>query len=109
MDTDAVIFSGYAKLPSGTVSSEIYKVMALVVVVDLEKGTILDSECTLSTRLAERFVRQLIVGKSLKGDLAEIIDLINERYQGTAKKSIICALRIVSDKYLAFINGNSKL
>ena len=105
MEKDTVIFSGYAKLPSGTVSSEIYKVMALVVVVDLEKGTILESECTLSTRLAERFVRELLEGKSLKSDLAEMIDIINERYQGTAKKSIICGLRIIAAKYVAYLGG----
>jgi len=109
VEKDTVIFSGYAQLPSGTVSSEIYKVMALVVVVDLEKGTILESECTLSTRLAERFVRELLVGKSLRSDLAEMIGLINARYQGTARKSIICALRIIADKYMAFVEGNSKL
>lgn len=108
MDKDAVIFSGYARLPSGTVASELYKVMALVVLVEPEKGTILDAECTLSTRLSERFVRQILVGKSLKTDGAELSGVINKRYQGTAKKSILSALRIISDKYFAFVGGSGK-
>ncbi|MDF2573026.1 MAG: hypothetical protein K0R55_4630 [Sporomusa sp.] len=109
MDRDTVLFSGYAQLPSGTVSSKIYKVLALVVVVDLEKGTILEAECTLSTRLSECFVKQLLVGKSLRSDLAELVEPINARYQGSARKTIISALRIIIDKYLAFVAGRSKL
>ncbi|MDF2568667.1 MAG: hypothetical protein K0R55_271 [Sporomusa sp.] len=109
MERETAIFSGHAQLPTGTASSEVYKVMALVVVVDLEKGTILEAECTLSTSLSSRFVRQLLVGKSLQSDLSEIVDLVNTRYQGTAKKTIIHALGIISDKYLAIVSGRSKI
>ena len=101
MDNDTAIFFGYAQLSSGTISSEVYKVIALIVVVDLEKGTILEAECTLSTSLSSRFVRDLLIGKSLRSDLLEIVDLINLKYQGIAKESIIHALGIISDKYLA--------
>lgn len=109
MDREKVLFSGYARLPSGTVSGEIYKVMALVVVVDLEQGTILEAECTLSTSLSARFVTHLLVGKSLRGNLSELVELINTSYQGSAKKAIITALRIISDKYLAFVSGRNNL
>ena len=108
MERETVLLSGYARLPAGTVSSEIYKVMALVFVVEVETGTILKAGCTLSTRLSERFVAELLVGKSLLSDLAEMIALINKRYQGAAKKTIITALRIISDKYLAYVSGKGR-
>lgn len=100
---DVLLFSGYAKLPSGTASSEVYGVMALVLLLDVHKGTIIEADCTLSTRLAERFVASLLVGKSIKYELQEMVELIDDVYQGSAKKSIICALRIIYDKYVAFV------
>lgn len=106
MDSERVLFSGYARLPAGSVSSEVFRILGLVVVVDLEKGTILEAECTLSTSLSSRFVTNLLVGNSLCGDMAELIERINTIYQGTAKKAIIAALRIIAEKYALYIAGH---
>ena len=105
MNGDVVLFSGYARLPSGTVSSEVFGVMALVVLIEIKTGTIVEAECTLSTRLAEQFVSALLVGRSLRNGPQELVEAINQVYQGTAKKSIVTAIRIVSDKYHAFVLG----
>lgn len=107
MNREAVLFSGYARLPSGTVSSEVYGIMALVVLLDVETETIIAAECTLSTRLAERFVSSLLVGRSFKNGPQELVDIIDELYQGAAKKAIVTAIRIVSDRYRSFVIGRS--
>lgn len=99
---DIVLFSAYARLPGGTVSGEIYGVMALVVLIDVRTGLITDAECTLSTRMAERFVHQLLVGRNLETDCEAMIANLNEVYQGSAKKTIITTLRVVADKYQAY-------
>ena len=104
MDTNQVLFSGYARLPSGTVASEMFGVMALVILVNIKTGEIIEAECTLSTRMAERLVAKILVGRNLKSGPQEIIELINHVYQGTAKKAIITALRNVYDKYQAFVS-----
>jgi hypothetical protein len=96
---NAVLFSGYAKLPAGTVSGEIYKVMALVVLLDNRTGEVVEADCTLSTRLAERFVKSLLVGRNISHDSEAIIQQINTVYQGSAKKAIINAWRIICTKY----------
>lgn len=100
-----VLFSGYARLPSGTVSSELYGVMALVLLVDIQTGQILEADCTLSTRLAERFVNQLLVGQNLNDNPEALIRKINYVYQGSAKKALITSLRTIIDKYPAFIHA----
>lgn len=100
-----VLFSGYARLPSGTVSSELYGVMALVLLVDIQTGQIVEADCTLSTRLAERFVNQLLVGQNLNDNPEGLIRKINLVYQGSAKKALITALRTIIDKYLAFVHA----
>lgn len=102
VQSNIVLFSGYAKLPSGTASSEVYGVMALVVLIDVQTGIIVEADCTLSTRMAEGFVAHLLVGKEIDNGPEEIIALINAVYQGSAKKVIITALRIIADRYLAF-------
>ena len=102
VNTNIVLFSAYARLPGGTVSSEIYGVMALVILIDLQTGIIVEAECTLSTQMAEKFVQQLLVGRKLDSELEETIALINNVYQGSAKKAIITTLRVIADKYLAF-------
>lgn len=99
-----VLFSGYARLPGGTVSSELYGVMALVLIVDIQTGRILEADCTLSTRLAERFVSRLLVGQNLNDKPENLIAKINQVYQGSAKKAIITALRTIIDKYPAFVH-----
>ncbi|MDU4962263.1 MAG: DUF3870 domain-containing protein [Sporomusaceae bacterium] len=105
VDENVVLFSGYAKLPSGTVSGEVYKVMALVMLIDVRNGTIIDADCTLSTRLSERFVLSMIIGKNIKSDNAELVDQINRLYQGSAKKAIINALRVISAKYSVYMQA----
>lgn len=98
-----VLFSGYSKLPSGTTSSEVFNVMGLVVLVNVSTGEILEAECTLSTRLSEKFVSNLIVGRNLKTGLDQAIKDIQSVYQGNAQKAIITAVRIIFDKYQSYL------
>lgn len=94
------LFSGYARLPAGTASSEVYKVMALVVLIDMETGIIVEADTTLSTRTSERFVARVLAGRSIQNGIEELVQNIDAVYQGSAKKSIIAALRMIYDKYL---------
>ena len=103
-----VLFSGYARLPAGTVASELYGVMALVFLIDVSDGTIVDMECTLSTRLSERFLASLLIGKRLTREATDLIDSIQDVYQGTAKKAIVTSLRIVAEKYHAYLHDCQK-
>jgi hypothetical protein len=109
VDENIVLFSGYAKLPSGTVSGEVYKVMALVVLIDVRTGTIIEADCTLSTRLSERFVLAMIVGKHIQNDNVSMVEQINAVYQGSAKKAIINALRVISAKYSVYLQERQKM
>lgn len=102
-----ILFSGYARLPAGTVSGEIYRVMALVVLIDRRTHTVMEADCTLSTRMAEKFVTRLLIGKNLRNDPEKLIQLLNDVYQGSARKALVMAIRSIHDKYLAFLNQNN--
>lgn len=100
-----VLFSGYAKLPSGITASEIYRVIGVIVLIDVEKGEIIDADCTLATELARKTVSSLLKGQSIHDGVNEIVAAVDEVYQGGAKKAVITAMRIIYDKYRSYKEG----
>lgn len=102
-----VLFSGYAKLPTGITASEMYKVIGLILVIDIDTGEIIEADCTLATHVARRHVSEMLAGQSLKNGPDQALRLIDQVYQGSAKKAIITALRIIYDKYRSFKEGTA--
>ena len=100
-----ILFSGYAKLPTGITASEVYRVIGVIVLIDVEKEIIVEADCTLATGLARKTVCELLQGKSIKNGVGDIAAEVDEIYQGSAKKAIITALRIIYDKYRSFREG----
>ncbi len=100
-----VLFSGYAKLPTGITATELYRVIGLVILVDMETETILEADCTLATQVARKHVAETLIGQSLKNGPEPLVRLVDQVYQGSAKKAIITALRIAFDKYRSFKEG----
>ena len=100
-----VLFSGYAKLPAGITASEMYKVIGLIVIVDVDSGEILEADCTLATELARRCVTTALTGQTLQHGPDQGISMIDQVYQGSAEKAIITALRIIYDKYNSYKHG----
>ncbi len=104
--TQIILFSGYAKLPTGITASEMYKVVGIILTVNVDTGLIVEADCTLATGLARRHVSNILVGKSLKHGPDQILHLVDQTYQGSAKKAIITALRIIYDKYRGHQEGS---
>ncbi|VBB05999.1 Hypothetical protein LUCI_1210 [Lucifera butyrica] len=103
--SNLVLFSGYAKLPTGITASEMYKVIGLVVLIDVDSGEIVEADCTLATRVARDHVSTALVGNSIKNGPDYLIHLIDRIYQGSAKKAVITAIRIIYDKYRSYKEG----
>lgn len=101
-DENIVLFSGYAKLPTGITATEIYKIVGITVLIDMRTGIITHADCTLATHLARRHVSRAIIGHTLKEGPEHLVQLISRIYQGSAKKAIITALRIIYDKYHSY-------
>lgn len=98
MEPYEIFISGYAKLPGGTTAEELYKVVAVGVLIDKNTGMILDADCSLVTRVAKEYIHKLLVGKNLL-HFDEIEKAINERYFGSAKKSVISSIKRCNEKY----------
>jgi hypothetical protein len=100
-----VLFSGYAKLPTGITATELYRVIGLVILVDMNTETIVEADCTLATQVARNHVAKTLIGQTLKYGPEPLVRLLDQVYQGSAKKAIITALRISYDKYRSYKEG----
>jgi hypothetical protein len=94
-----VLLSGYAKLPANITSSKLYDTLVVVVTVDIENGTIIESDCSLSTDLSKRFVSELIVGYNLENGIEMLIQRFNEHFYGSTRKAINTTLKTIYEKY----------
>ena len=99
---ELVLFSGYAKLPEGITATELYKVIGLVVVIDVNTGVIKEADCTLATQLASRQVSGVLIGHNISNGIEDLQRDMDNKYQGSAKKAISTAIRIIFDKYRSF-------
>ena len=108
MQDKKVLFSGYAKLPTGITASEMYKVIGIIVVVDMKTGFIENADCTLATKTARDHVCRHIVGYNLSNGLEGLQEILEDVYQGSAKKAVTTAIRIIYDKYKSYKNGDTQ-
>jgi hypothetical protein len=99
---ETVFFSGYAKLPAGITASAMFNVVAVGMEIEVSTGRIVAAECTLATEVGKNFFARLVTGWNIDTELGELIETINRRYQGSAQKAIITALKIIHEKYRAF-------
>ncbi|MDR2005731.1 MAG: DUF3870 domain-containing protein [Acidaminococcales bacterium] len=97
-----VLFSGYAKLPTGITASEIYKLIGIIVLVDVSTGMVVEADCTLATDLARRHVSKSIVGYDLNRGCEPLQQILDRVYQGSAKKAVTTVIRIIYDKYRSY-------
>lgn len=99
MEKNEIFITGYAKLPQGITATELYTVIAVGMLIDYDTGIIEDVDCTLATEMAKKFVKHLVVGKSIY-DLDTLETIFNEKYHGSAKKALLSAMRIINEKYV---------
>ncbi len=99
-----ILFSGYAKLPTGITASEIYKVIGVILSIDEDTGIIMEADCTLATEVARNHVSSILIGKSITNP-DNLVRIVDKTYQGSAKKAIITAIRIIYDKYRSYKEG----
>lgn len=102
VEDSSVLFSGYAKLPSGITASEFSKIIGICVLINVDTGVIVEADCTLATNLARNHVAGIITGYNFNDGPDALIRRVERLYQGNAKKAIITAIRIVYEKYKHF-------
>lgn len=101
MDKNTVFITGYAKLPEGITAKEMYKVICIGLLLDSSTGRIVDADCTLATATARAMVKDILAEKNIN-HIDEIIQEIEARYWGHAKKAVIAATKMCSERFYAY-------
>ncbi len=97
---ETIFFTGYAKLPATITAHKIYEVIAIGVEVVPDTGEIVNVDCTLATGLARRFISDLALGCKLGDDIDKLLECLETRYYGSARKALIAAFKCINEKYL---------
>lgn len=108
MEPNEIFLTGYAKLPKGITATELYHVIAVGLIVNKETGIIVDADCSLVTRVAKEFFKELVVGKNLN-DYQELQAVFKEKYYGSAKKALISALKTCNEKFKQITSGDVEI
>ncbi|NLC12389.1 MAG: DUF3870 domain-containing protein [Firmicutes bacterium] len=104
---DSILLSGYAKLPANMVRASTEQVIGVAVVVDPKTSLVIDAECSLVLEIARNFLKDIMIGINLEKDFDDLISKIEKRYQGSASKAIMTALKVIYNKYLGYLKNNS--
>lgn len=96
---NCVLVTGHAQIPKGTALYEHYKIMDLVLIINLNDDLIVNAEFTFLTRCLNEFLKTIIIGRSLSSDLEDILEDINNNTFFPARKAVVKALQNAQDRY----------
>ncbi|MGI9951775.1 DUF3870 domain-containing protein [Moorellaceae bacterium AZ2] len=84
---------------------KLYEVVGVAVEVRPSDGEILDVDCSLATSVARRIVKEIALGYRLSYGIEELVEKIERRYCGSARKAVVMAFRSIYEKYVAYREG----
>ena len=96
---NSIYISSFAKLPLEIPAAEVYKVLDVGLIINVDTEIIEGASFTLVTDEAKAFLRQMIVGYDLHNGIEPLLNKIKERFYGTSQKAVCVALNIVYEKY----------
>ena len=107
-EKNTIFITGYAKLPTSITAEKLYQVIALGLEIEVDTGTIVDSDCTLATEVGRRFFKKVVNGYSLNNGIEDLIKEFEQRYYGSARKAIITALKLMYEKWHTYLEKMAK-
>lgn len=93
MGKKTVFVAGYANLPKDIPAYTLYKTVGIYLAVDPERGAILDVDASLYSRLAKELLKEIFMGANLFEDRESILEELEQRYWGSARKAMLAAAR----------------
>lgn len=86
-----------------------YNAYFIVLVIDLEKETIVDAGASAIITVTNNFVRSIFTGYDMKKGLEPMIEEIYRRYHGSSQKALIVAWKDAYKKYLQVKNNETPI
>jgi len=102
------IFSGQAQLPNGSDLYESMKFITIIMEVDIETGTVLNSTVPLYCPLHSKFIENIVNGKSLDTDLDKILKEIERTVHTQTRRALINAIQTLHNRYMVVKSNYNK-
>ena len=97
---DTILVIGQAKPSKDDAIYNLHGEFYISLVLDKESGKIIDMDCNTILEVTKNFVASMLIGKSLKDDVAIMEKEIKERYFALTQKPLIACLKDAHNRYM---------
>jgi hypothetical protein len=97
---NSILITGFAQVPQGTTLYQMYKIIGVVWVVDMDNSRITSASFTFVSELTDRFLTHLVKGYDLNQGLEPLLANVRKRCKLTSTSAIIQAMRSCYDRFL---------
>ena len=95
-----ILVIGQAKPSKDDAIYNLHGEFYISLVLEKESGMILDMDCNTILEVTKKFVASMLIGKSLKDDVAIMEKEIKERYFALTQKPLIACLKDAHNRYM---------
>ena len=99
-ENNTILVVGQAKPSKEDAIYNLHGEFYISLVLERESGKILDMDCNTILEVTKNFVASMLIGKSLKDDVAELEKEIKERYFALTQKPLIACIKDAHNRYM---------
>jgi hypothetical protein len=103
-EKNTIYITGTAKISSNDPISDIFETFFIGIILDRDKGTIIDVTCNMVRDVTSDFIKSIMLGYNLKNDEEAIVEEIRDRFHGIAQKAVIAAFKDARNRYVMLGN-----
>lgn len=96
---ETALFTGHAKLPSGSALYEFLKIISCALIIHLETGKVLNASFTTLSPMTGAYVSSLLIGWSVHEGMEVLEQKFDKHCYITSKKAFLKAIEIACQKY----------
>lgn len=96
---DTVFITGVAKPTKDDPIASTYEVFFISLIIDKTTDQIVNVACNTASNMTEDFIRSLLIGRTIVGDLEVIEEEIRSRFFGLIHKALIVSLKDAYNRY----------
>lgn len=99
-ENNTILVVGQAKPSKEDAIYNLHGEFYISLVLERESGKILDMDCNTILEVTKNFVASMLIGKSLKDDVAELEKEIKARYFALTQKPLIACIKDAHNRYM---------
>ena len=99
-ENNTILIVGQAKPSKDDAIDNLHGEFYISLVLERETGKILDMDCNTILEVTKNFVASMLIGKSIRDDVAAMEKEIKERYYALTQKPLIACIKDAHNRYM---------